>query len=220
MPIIDYFGGKKVETDTSTSILETSLKAGIPHTHVCGGNARCSTCRVFVIQGLENCSARNEKEKDLAGQRHFDPHIRLACQTTVSGDVTLRRLVLDEDDVQGILQEVSGGADAHIGEEKRITILFNDMRDFTRFSEGNLPYDMVHFLNRYFHAVNTASRIESANKKAGTQLLVSQEAYEPAKDFVRAGKKLSVPIRGKQGRHRLYEILSLEEPGEAPSRNP
>src|SRR5690606_24450429 len=32
-------------------LLDVSLNAGIPHFHACGGKARCSTCRVVVLEG-------------------------------------------------------------------------------------------------------------------------------------------------------------------------
>ena len=32
----------------------------------CGGNARCSTCRVVILEGLEYCVARNDSEQKLA----------------------------------------------------------------------------------------------------------------------------------------------------------
>jgi len=61
------------------TILEAMLKAKINHTHVCGGNARCSTCRVYIMDGLSNCQPRNKKEKQLAdklGERSCDPLYR------------------------------------------------------------------------------------------------------------------------------------------------
>lgn len=32
---------------TSQTLLNAALAAGLPHTHACGGDARCSTCRVW-----------------------------------------------------------------------------------------------------------------------------------------------------------------------------
>jgi ferredoxin len=89
---------KDVRTTSNTSILNASHGAGIPHTHVCGGRARCSTCRVLITRGLENCRPRNEEKTRLARIKGFSPEILLACQTTVVGDVDLRRLVLDDAD--------------------------------------------------------------------------------------------------------------------------
>ena len=156
MPRITYSNERVVEADAATSILDVSLQSGIPHTHACGGNARCSTCRVLVIEGLEYCSPRNEKETVLAERRCFSPTVRLACQTTVSGDVTLRRLVLDDEDELLVDQVMSGTAPRSVGEERTIPILFADVRDFTAFSEAHLPYDVIHVLNRYFTRAGAA----------------------------------------------------------------
>ncbi|MBT5874123.1 MAG: (2Fe-2S)-binding protein [Candidatus Latescibacteria bacterium] len=87
------------KVEPGTSILEASLEAGIPHTHLCGGKSRCSTCRVLIIEGIENCSPRNGREQEIADGLHYPPSLRLACQTTIDGDVSLRRLVVDQEDV-------------------------------------------------------------------------------------------------------------------------
>jgi len=42
----------KVEAEPGQSLLDASLAAGITHTHVCGGRARCSTCRVTTHSQL------------------------------------------------------------------------------------------------------------------------------------------------------------------------
>ncbi|HMY47384.1 MAG TPA: 2Fe-2S iron-sulfur cluster-binding protein, partial [Leptospiraceae bacterium] len=66
------------ETDSSLSLLQISLKHEIPHTHVCGGNARCSTCRILVLKGAENLEPRNEAETALALRKGFTDDIRVA----------------------------------------------------------------------------------------------------------------------------------------------
>ena len=157
MPRIVYvLEDKTVEATSSETILQASLRSAIPHAHACGGRARCSTCRVQVAEGLEYCTPRNTPEHDMAARLHFSPEIRLACQTTVSGDVTLRRLVLDDEDIRLTEQPNSSFAPAPIGEEKELAILFADIRGFTPFAERLLPYDVVHVLNRYFRAVGRA----------------------------------------------------------------
>src|SRR5438094_10278877 len=90
--------GRTVEASISESILSASLRAGIPHTNECRGNARCSTCRVLVLNGLEFCCPRNEKEQALAAQLHFPERVRLACQTTILGDGAVPGLILDAND--------------------------------------------------------------------------------------------------------------------------
>jgi adenylate cyclase len=135
---------QELELQPAETILQASLRTGIPHTHVCGGNARCSTCRVLILEGLEHCTPRNTREQTLATRLGFDPAIRLACQTTITGDVPLRRLVLDDEDV-AVTSQLSGGAiPGTIGQEQRLAILFADIRSFTPFAEAMLPYDVIH----------------------------------------------------------------------------
>jgi len=133
------------------TILQASLRAGVHHAHACGGNARCSTCRVQIIEGLDRCAPRNDRERRLADRLRFAPEVRLACQTTVSGDVKIRRLVLDQTDVDLVDQQQASPTDiAPIGEERCLAIMFADVRGFTPFAEPLLPYDVVHALNRYY----------------------------------------------------------------------
>jgi len=132
------------------TVLSALLAAGINHTCVCGGNARCSTCRVMVLEGLTCCtSPQSDQEKAVTDQLRLDNQIRLACQTYVSNDITIRRLVLDEEDCQ-ITNQLQGAHSLAVGKEKTIPILFADIRNFTPFTESLLPYDVVHVLNRYF----------------------------------------------------------------------
>ena len=100
MPRIHYLpDNKTVATDLKETILQATFRSGIPHTHVCGGNASCSTCRVLMIESIEHCALLNAKEHQMALQLHFSPDIQLACQTLITGDVELQRLVLDADDM-------------------------------------------------------------------------------------------------------------------------
>lgn len=136
------------------TILKTSLKNNIPHTHVCGGNARCSTCRVLVLEGLEHCPPRNAREQAIADRLHFDSMVRLACQTAPTRDIAVRRLVIDQEDI-ALAEEQIGAREglSAVGQEQELAILFSDIRGFTSFSERLLPYDVVHVLNRYFHVM-------------------------------------------------------------------
>src|SRR3954451_19027284 len=111
MPTITYvIDGRVAEIAPGETILQASLRAGIPHAHACGGHARCSTCRVQVVEGLDGCAGRTDKERDLATRLRFAPEARLACQTTVSADVRIRRLVLDQTDVDLVEQSARPAA--------------------------------------------------------------------------------------------------------------
>lgn len=145
--------GVQVNAPFNQTLLQTSLRNGVPHTHVCGGNARCSTCRVVVLDGLENCLPRNIAEERLATKLRFQEDVRLACQTRVSGDVIFRRLVLDKEDERITSQVRPGAQPFAVGRETEVAILFSDVEGFTEFAEKQLPYDVVHALNRYYHEV-------------------------------------------------------------------
>lgn len=153
MPEIHYLpDDRTIEIYDDDIILEASLRAGIPHTHACGGSGRCSTCRVLIVEGLEFCSPRNSAEDELANQLRLEPEIRLACQTQVAGGkVILRRLAIDSEDLETFNDQMAGNLiSAPVGQEKKIAILFADIRGFTAFAESLLPYDVIYILNRYF----------------------------------------------------------------------
>jgi adenylate cyclase len=148
MPKITFQNDKVVESAHSEStLLDISLKAGIPHVHACGGNARCSTCRIMVHEGLENLNPRNPAEQMLAMRKGLEPNIRLACQSRATGDCRVRRLVLDDIDADSA---IAAGAARPSGREMKVAILFTDIKDFTPMAEHQLPHDVVHILNRYF----------------------------------------------------------------------
>jgi adenylate cyclase len=66
----------------------------------------------------------------------------------------VRRLVLDEDDIE--LTDVRlRERYASVGEEREVAILFADIRGFTAFSESLLPYDVIFVLNRFLHDATT-----------------------------------------------------------------
>lgn len=297
--IFSQTDNKIIDVSPDSTILKASLKAKINHMHVCGGNSRCSTCRVYVVEGLSNCRPRNSKEKQLAEKLGFPENIRLACQTMITGNIAIRRPVVDDLDRKIILTQFGDSSGTKLGQEKDLAILFTDIEKFTQFAEAFPAYDVVHVLNRYYqtmneiilqyrgiisdvagdgilalfgviedsdnpvldaintvqdmnHAlvrfnvylnqmfdrsfgiraginfgkvivgnfdtgrmskisaigdeVNAASRIETANKDLGTQLLISQTAYEEVQESVEIHKVHRSGLRGKSGEYLLYEI--------------
>ena len=83
-PTVDVEQGKRlvnaIEQDAKVDIL-----------HACGGNARCTTCRVEFVSGEPSRMTKAEKgkleEKGIAGGR-----IRLSCQITCDSDMTVRAI--------------------------------------------------------------------------------------------------------------------------------
>ncbi|MEG4347381.1 adenylate/guanylate cyclase domain-containing protein [Microcoleus sp. A003_D6] len=198
MPQIHYLpDDRTIEIDDDDIILEASLRAGIPHTHICGGSARCSTCRVLIVEGLEFCSPRNSAEEDLAKKLRLEPEIRLACQTQVAGGkVILRRLAIDSEDLESFNDEMSGKLIyAPVGQEKKIAILFADIRGFTPFAESLLPYDVIYVLNRYFQKMGFAINRNGGmiNNYMGDGLMALfglENSDKAAEQAVRAGVEM------------------------------
>lgn len=292
---------KEFDIAAGETILEAALRADIPHAYACGGNAKCSTCRIWILEGHDHCEAPGERERALSEPLGFGPEMRLACQTRVAGDVRLRRLVLDEADLE-ITSQISRKRLGRCGESRNVVVLFCDIRDFTGFAEPLSSYDVMFVLNRYFYqmgevvernggyidnfigdeimalfgiedddqaplkavkaalemlgaidklkpymdamygrhfdagiglhygeavigtigslkkdkltaigdTVNIASRIEEANKEAGTRLLISDDLHEQIKDDVVVEDFVRVKLRGTSERKTLYEVSGLE----------
>jgi adenylate cyclase len=151
-PRVTYFdAGRVVEVQgPEETLLGLSQRHRIPHMSECGGNARCTTCRVRCRDGIGNLSPRTDAESVIAAARGWDPFTRLACQTTVHGDVIVERLIRSPADATRMRAEEAG---LQRGREVSLVTLFCDLRGFTPLTETYLPYDVVHLLNRYFEAV-------------------------------------------------------------------
>jgi class 3 adenylate cyclase/nitrite reductase/ring-hydroxylating ferredoxin subunit len=63
--------------------------------------------------------------------------------------------------------------------------------------------------------VNVASRVETANKEAGTRLLITDALYERVRDSVEAGDFIRTRLRGTSDRVTLHEISRLKPDVEA-----
>lgn len=74
--------GNTIEVPKGTSILEAAKKADAQVGYACGGVCACSTCHVYVRQGLESLSEQQENEEDIL-DKAFDvrPSSRLSCQS-------------------------------------------------------------------------------------------------------------------------------------------
>jgi len=155
MTTIVYLGDDKtvLVDDPDMTVLDVSIAHKIPHLRECGGNGRCTTCRVRICDGIQNVSPRTARETQVADARRWDRFTRLACQARVGGDVTLERLVRTCADVSRLQLEEASVAPS---QERTLAVLFCDIREFTSFVDSNLAYDVVHILNRFFMAVGDA----------------------------------------------------------------
>lgn len=64
-------------------------EAGIDQLHACGGNARCTTCRVEFISGEP--TAMTDAERNVLAARGLTG-VRLSCQILCDHDMTVRAI--------------------------------------------------------------------------------------------------------------------------------
>jgi adenylate cyclase len=83
------YPGQTVQVPRDWTVLEASRSFGIPHLSVCGGNARCSTCRVRVDAGADRCPPPSVAEQQLLSRMGADTDVRLACQLRPHGDISV-----------------------------------------------------------------------------------------------------------------------------------
>ncbi len=72
---------------------------GIDILHRCGGNARCTTCRVEIIYG-DPGPIREAEKAVMATKDDMTDHMRLSCQVRVKDDLQIR--VINQASVKGI----------------------------------------------------------------------------------------------------------------------
>ena len=81
-PTVDIEPGKRL-------VLAIKEDSGVDILHACGGNARCTTCRVEFLAGEPSSMTPAEKtkleERNLSG-------VRLSCQITCDQDMTVRAI--------------------------------------------------------------------------------------------------------------------------------
>jgi adenylate cyclase len=133
------------------SILEALRDAGIPHASVCGGRARCTTCRVRVGAGLEYLSAPAEMEAAALQRIGASENVRLACQTRPSRDLHITPLL--PANASAADAQRPGGVGGH---EQPVAVMFVDLRASTKLGEERLPYDVVFILNQFFAEMSEA----------------------------------------------------------------
>ena len=147
MPRIHYGDGLVLDAPDGMTVLEASIQHGITHVHACGGNARCTTCRVNVVEGCENCPPMSDAEREVLALRGYEQPVRLACQLRPTGPIKVCCL-LKEHPKRDVMPE-------GMAREREVAVLFADVREFTSFAEKNLAFDVLHLLNRYFDRVGT-----------------------------------------------------------------
>src|SRR4051795_13262740 len=154
MIALSYGNGKTVRVPKGLSVLEASLRHNVPHASVCGGRARCSTCRIRVIGDCAHLPEPSKREAFVLNRvgAGADPAIRLACQLRPQSDLSFFQIFLP----QITAATLRSSAPSRIGEERYLVSMFVDMRGSTKLAEKRLPFDTVFIVNRFLGAVSQA----------------------------------------------------------------
>lgn len=211
---ISYVPKPKVKGPPGATLLEISRLNGIPHVSVCGGRARCSTCRVEVVEGSDDIPPPSGAEAETLRSIGAAPGIRLACQLRPQQPIAVNLLLR--------AHTPSAGLGVGAGVERSLAVLFLDIRGFTSMSEKKLPYDVVFVLNRMFGAAGQAIREnggwidkymgdglmavfgrESGTAEGCREALLAARAIDLALDKVNEelGSEIAAPLKIGMGIH-------------------
>ena len=81
--------GLVIEADAGTTICDAALQSGIEIEHACEKSCACTTCHVYIREGMDSLNENSDDEDDMLDKAWgLDPDSRLSCQTIV-GDQDL-----------------------------------------------------------------------------------------------------------------------------------
>lgn len=100
MPIvtIEYQGETRTEVPEGTRLVHAIEGAGVDIGHRCGGYAKCTTCRVELLEGEPEKMTEAEAERlTRLEQESGTTGVRLSCQVAVEGDMKVRPVMLQSE---------------------------------------------------------------------------------------------------------------------------
>jgi adenylate cyclase len=191
-PMLAHANGRNVPIRPGATVLETLRANGIAHAAVCGGRARCTTCRVLVTKGLDRLPEPAPLEAKALSRIGATPGMRLACQIRPTADIAVMPLLAA--DAAAADGAVRGGLE---GSERLITVVFVDMRGSTTLGEAKMPYDVLFILNQFFHEMTKALVATNGHYSQftgdGLMALYGLDAADPAAgaaDAVRGAREM------------------------------
>jgi adenylate cyclase len=179
LPRLTHASGRVMPIPAGASVLEALRHEGVPHAALCGGRARCTTCRVLVTKGGDGLPPAAGLEAAALARIGATPGMRLACQLRPGADISVMPLLApDAGAAEGSLR---GGFE---GSERLITVVFVDMRGSTSLGESKLPYDVLFILNRFFGEMSKAVAATNGHYSQftgdGLMALYGLDAADPA----------------------------------------
>ena|ERR1041384_2035100 len=93
MPKLTVEGESTVDVPTGKRLVLALIdEAGVDQLHACGGNARCTTCRVEFLEGEPQTMTQAEKDILAAKGLIGTSGLRLSCQILCDHDMRVRAI--------------------------------------------------------------------------------------------------------------------------------
>lgn len=130
------------------SVLEASRWAGIPHTSICGGRGRCSTCRIRISEGYDQLPPPSDLERLTLERIKAPARVRLACQLRPVHDLGVLLLLPQP--------ATARGRRFNFDERREVTVtaVCVDLRDSTLLAAAKLPFDILFVIDSYVQCVS------------------------------------------------------------------
>ncbi|MFL6798320.1 MAG: 2Fe-2S iron-sulfur cluster-binding protein [Xanthobacteraceae bacterium] len=145
------YPGRSVHVPRGWSVLEASRAFHIAHASMCGGRARCSTCRVRVIAGEANVPQASVEERATLERVGAPDDVRLGCQLRPVGDISVVPLVRTE-------RPIYRSRAPERSAERELVMLVCDFRNRVELGREHLPQDILYVLTLYVDALGKAIR--------------------------------------------------------------
>ncbi len=79
--------GMVIEAEKGTTICDAALQSHIEIEHACEKSCACTTCHVYIREGMDSLNENTEDEDDMLDKAWgLDPDSRLSCQTVVGDE--------------------------------------------------------------------------------------------------------------------------------------
>ena len=79
--------GMMIEAEPGVSICDAALNNNIDIEHACEKSCACTTCHVYIREGMDSLNDNTEEEDDLLDKAWgLDPDSRLSCQALVGNE--------------------------------------------------------------------------------------------------------------------------------------
>ena len=79
--------GLVIEAESGTTICDIALKNDIEIEHACEKSCACTTCHVYIREGMDSLNENTEDEDDMLDKAWgLDPDSRLSCQTIIGDE--------------------------------------------------------------------------------------------------------------------------------------